>query len=230
MSFLQEEDGRILANQLFNIGAVKFGEFRLKRHETHPDAPLSPIYFNIRTQDNPKPGPLDSWALKMIAQGFRTLVEKRELRFDAISGIPNAGVPLVMAYVHSHTCRTIRLRKDEREEARRISETYIQDLPPFESRVLLVDDVITGADTKLEAIDVLRTVGMIVEDLLVVIDRQQGGVNQVRNVGVRTHSLFDARTLILHYLTRGFIDQATYDRTLAYFQSEAHPDALVAPI
>jgi len=227
MSFLQEEDGRILADQLFKIGAVKFGEFRLKLHETRPSAPLSPIYFNLRTTSNPKPGPLDRWTLKMIAVGFGLLMEKRELRFDALSGIPNAGEPLVSAYAHSHPHRIIRLRKTETGEKRHVSGTYIQDLPPFHSRVLLVDDVITGADTKLEAIDALRTVGMIVEDLLVVIDRQQGGVDQVRKVGVRTHSLFSVRTLVLYYLTANLIDQATYDRTIAYFQNETHPEVIV---
>ena len=216
MGFLQEEDGRILADQLFKVGAVKFGEFRLKLHDTHPTEPLSPFYFNIRTPDNPKPGPLDRFTLKMIAEGFRQILARKELSFVAMSGIPNAGVPLVMAYVHSNQCKVVRLRKVEKADTRSISGAYIQDLPPFHSRILLVDDVITGAETKLEAIATLRTLGMIVEDLLVVIDREQGGVKRVKEEGVITHCLFGARELFEHYLTRGYIDLATYDRAIAY--------------
>ncbi len=30
--------------------------FKLKLHETNPDEPRSPIFLNIRTPNNPKPG------------------------------------------------------------------------------------------------------------------------------------------------------------------------------
>lgn len=34
-----------LCSQLFDIGAIKFGSFKLKLHEKNPEAPLSPIYI-----------------------------------------------------------------------------------------------------------------------------------------------------------------------------------------
>jgi len=59
----------LLARRLWAVGAVKdkmhpdavqrpSGErgFLLKLHEKDPDAPLSPVYFNLRTPGNPKPG------------------------------------------------------------------------------------------------------------------------------------------------------------------------------
>lgn len=36
-----------LLSQLFDIGAIKFGNFKLKLHDTYPEAPLSPIYILI---------------------------------------------------------------------------------------------------------------------------------------------------------------------------------------
>ncbi len=42
------ETQKELADALFNIGAIKFGAFRLKLHEKNPTAPLSPIYVNLR--------------------------------------------------------------------------------------------------------------------------------------------------------------------------------------
>ena len=32
----------------FRAGAIQFGAFRLKLHEDRPDAPLSPLYINLR--------------------------------------------------------------------------------------------------------------------------------------------------------------------------------------
>jgi len=37
-----------LAVELYNAGAIQFGAYQLKMHEEHPDAPLSPIYINLR--------------------------------------------------------------------------------------------------------------------------------------------------------------------------------------
>ncbi len=42
-----------LAERLFNEDVIKFGGFKLKLHEKNPEAPLSPIFFNLRTEDNP---------------------------------------------------------------------------------------------------------------------------------------------------------------------------------
>ena len=39
---------RAFADGLLASGAVKFGAFRLKLHETQPDAPLSPMYVDLR--------------------------------------------------------------------------------------------------------------------------------------------------------------------------------------
>jgi len=37
-----------LALDLFGLGKIKFGAFKLKLHEKNPDAPLSPIYIDLR--------------------------------------------------------------------------------------------------------------------------------------------------------------------------------------
>lgn len=73
-----EED---LALKLFDIGAVQFGEFKLKLHEKNPDAPLSPIFFNFRTPDNPKPGPLTDEVLDLVGK----VVDSSWRREDTVS-------------------------------------------------------------------------------------------------------------------------------------------------
>jgi hypothetical protein len=37
-----------LALALFDVGAIKFGDFRLRLHEENPDAPLSPVYLDLK--------------------------------------------------------------------------------------------------------------------------------------------------------------------------------------
>lgn len=64
----------MLLRVLWQVGAVKFGEFELKIHQTNSSAPKSPIYLDLRTPDNPKPGPLTPGFVRMIGEHLAALV------------------------------------------------------------------------------------------------------------------------------------------------------------
>ena len=83
-------------------------------------------------------------------------------------------------------------------------------------RVLLVDDLITGADSKQEAIGVLRKVGMEVRDLMVVVDREQGGSAALRSQNVFVHAIYTLRGLAAFYLVERLITVPIYGEIMAY--------------
>ncbi|MEK7615092.1 MAG: hypothetical protein AAB431_01760 [Patescibacteria group bacterium] len=216
-SFLEKPAGRLLADALFEVGAVAFGNFTLKLHEKQPNAPLSPYFFNLRTPDNPKPGPLTLAELRLIGSAFfLEFVLGRNLPHDVICGIPNAGEPLVLALREQGLMPVLQLLKTDDGDGRRISGIRPGHHIRSGARVLLLDDVVIEADTKIEAITVLRDAGFVVEHLLVVIDRQQGGVPLVAARGVRTHSLFTTTELIEYYHQSGRIDEAMHERATTY--------------
>jgi uridine monophosphate synthetase len=196
-----------LADMLFDIGAVKFGEFTLKLHETQPDAPKSPIFFNLRTPDNPKPGPLDAAALYLIGEVLAYMVTNGCIGgFDRIAPIPNAGDPIAVALHQAlETANQDRpllwLSKAEADGKRKIDGVKEGEWYTERDVVLLVDDLITQAGTKLEAIDVLQdSLGQVVHDLLVLVDRQQGGKQQVEAKGINVIAAFNLDTLLAHYV------------------------------
>ena len=76
--------------------------FILKLHEKS-DAPLSPIFLNLRTPDNPKPGPLTPEIVNLAASCMQALELEKRLTFDAIVGVPQAGELFATAF--SSTCR-----------------------------------------------------------------------------------------------------------------------------
>jgi orotate phosphoribosyltransferase len=209
-----------VADLLFEVGAVKFGAFRLKLHETQPDAPLSPIYLNLRTPDNPKPGPLTHGLVKEIAQLFyELLLHTPNLSFRYVVGLPRAGDPLadeLMEYVDDWSpVDRLRLEKEESEGTRRIAR--LLDAPEETGKVLLVDDLITQADSKIEAISVLRQNDLGVLDLVVLVDREQGGSRWIEdNEGVRVISAFTLSQLLDHYVESGKVDQAKADEVTQY--------------
>lgn len=205
-----------VALELINCGAVQFGSFKLKLHEENPDAPLSPIYLNLRTPDNPKPGPLTPNIVGMITVLMASLID--HLKFDLVCGVPNAGDPYantLYALIQDLLTGIVRLGKSEQDGKRAVTHILPGDWQPDQT-VLLVDDLITQAHSKLEAIEVLKGAGLIVRDLVVLVDREQGGVADLEARGYATHSAFKLTELVNFYASEGLITRDFQKHVLAY--------------
>ncbi len=207
-----------LASALFHVKALQFGAFKLKLHETQPQAPLSPIYFNLRTPDNPKAGPLGADEVRQVAGALIMMIASDQIVFEGIAGIPNAGLPFVagMQEIANGTLQVVKLQKKEEGGRRWIDHVTAKGGLHRGARVLMIDDVVTGAESKLESIKVLRKAGFIVEDLLIVIDREQGGRKLVEKEGVFVHRVFTLTDLVGFYQSKGWISMEKYNEVLKY--------------
>lgn len=69
---------------------------------------------------------------------------------------------------------------------------------PFEAGevVCLVEDVVTSGGALLEAVEAVRTVGLVVRHAVCVVDREEGGADALARVAVRLSSLYRARDLL----------------------------------
>ncbi len=56
-------------------------------------------------------------------------------------------------------------------------------------KVLVIDDIITDGASKIEAITPLKDAGLVVTDVLVILDREQGGDKVLAQSGYKLHSL-----------------------------------------
>ncbi len=137
------EPSRELVLQLFDIGAIKFGAFKLKLHEKKPDAPLSPLYIDLRILRS-FPAVMD-----LAIHVYKELIHG--LNFDLIADVPTAATPIVAILSHELKIGMISPRKDEKEHG---IMAKIDGVFQKGNVVLLVDDLVTQADSKLEAIHV----------------------------------------------------------------------------
>ncbi|MEK9183535.1 MAG: hypothetical protein AAB890_00490, partial [Patescibacteria group bacterium] len=85
--------------------------------------------------------------------------------------------------------------------------------------VLIVDDLITRADSKLEAIIALQEKGFIVRDVIVFLDREQGGADELKSLGYNLYSIFTISQLLNFYLERKIVNQETFNEIKAYLRS-----------
>jgi uridine monophosphate synthetase len=200
------EKQRTFADALLASGAVRFGAFRVKLHEKQPDAPLSPIYVNLRILQS-FPDAMDAMVAALAER-----VEARGLRFDLYAGIPMAATPLVA--VLSHRTRVPMITPRE-PKTHGLASTIDGAYTPGQT-ALAIDDVVTHADSKLEAIRTLEAAGLVVRDVAVLVDREQGGPAQLAAAGYTLHAATRLSQLLNHWRAGGGIDDATYERVRAY--------------
>jgi uridine monophosphate synthetase len=198
-----------LALQLLDKGAVKFGAFRLKLHDKNPNAPPSPIYVDLRILRS-LPDVMDS-----AVEVYESLANG--LKFDLLADVPRAATPIVAILSHKSRVPMVSPRMDEKEHGIR---RHIDGLFEHGQRVLVIDDLITLADSKLAAITILEENGLKVTDVLVLIDREQGGVEALSRRGISCHCAFKLKSLLDFYLEEKRITTEQYERTVGYLQNE----------
>ena len=65
------------------------------------------------------------------------------------------------------------------------------DIIPDRSEVVLLEDVITTGKSTIKAVEVLREHGYIVNNVFVLVDREEGGLEEVEKCGVKVYSIFN---------------------------------------
>ncbi len=212
-----KEEREVFADRLFDCGAVRFGEFKLKLHEREPDAPLSPIYLSLRVSENG--GPLTPLDVLSASGLICDIIFESDIDFDRVAGLPRAGEPFAWEVARISNKPLIRFIKEEGDGFRKISSIAADDCEPGTS-VLLIDDLITEADTKREAMELCESAGLKVAGIIVLVDREQGGSEDLKKTGTAFHSVFTLTELLDRYVTKGFIDEKRRDEVLSYIRSD----------
>lgn len=190
-----------LSDQLFSIGAIKFGNFRLKLHDKKPEAPLSPVYIDLRIL---RRFPV---AKAIAVDVLEELVHP--LEFDLLSDIPTAATPLVSSLSDRLGIGMITPRTDDKTHGSGAKIDGMQSSDEGKVAVL-IDDLVTRADSKLEAINVLKGHGIKVNDVVVLVDREQGGSDQLIQEGYKFHRAFTMKQMLDLYLRTGRLNQEEF--------------------
>jgi uridine monophosphate synthetase len=203
-----------LAIRLTEVGAIKFGAFRLKFHDKDPEASLSPIYIDLRTPDN-KNGRLTPELVRSIGEQIFNAVREAGVKFDLVAGHPRAGEPFAEVISQLSKKPLIKLGKKVEGGQRKIYSIVEGEYQP-QQRILLIDDLITWADTKKEAIKVCVEAGLLIAGIAVLIDREQGGSEELRKMNYNVYAVFKLSMLLKYYLTVGKIGEIKFKEIMDY--------------
>ncbi|MDO8429692.1 MAG: hypothetical protein Q7S88_03620 [Candidatus Daviesbacteria bacterium] len=182
------------------------GEFALKLHEKRPDAPLSPFFLNFRN--------LSDEVLKVTAEAMASLPISR--RPDMCTGIPNAGEPIAKAYSKVTDIPYVDIF--DKIDLSNGTRLIIPKNPGTRIRgqILITDDLVTGADTKFEAITAAEILGLKVVGIAVAIDREQGGAQQLIDAGYPFYAALKVTELLKYGVQTNRLSEDSYQNILQY--------------
>lgn len=167
-----------LAQRLHTLGAVQFGRFTLK------DGSLSPVYLDLRLLIS------EPDALAYAAQAYARLLSG--LTFDRIAAIPYAGLPIGTAVSLATGRPMIFPRRDAKGYG---TGKVIEGRFTAGETAVVIDDVISSGGSKREAIAPLEAAGLVVRDVVVLVDRQSGGREELAAAGYQLHSVTTLREI-----------------------------------
>ena len=159
--------------ECYELGIIKFGRFTLK------SGIESPFYVDLR------PLASDPKILKRLANYLLDMLPLDN--FDLICGVPYAALPMATAMSLESYLPLIIKRKEAKDYG---SKKMIEGIYTKGQNCLLVEDVITSGKSLLETIPEIEDEGITVSDIVVVLDREQGGKEMLEGKGYRVHTLF----------------------------------------
>ncbi len=193
-----------VGSALYNSGCLKFGSFRIK------SGAFSPYYIDLACLLS---SPKDLCSVADIAANSIRLVANSD-RIDKLASIELKGA-LLLASIGCRTglpCTVVRKEEKTYGATGRIAGA---DVVKGE-RILFFDDVVSEGLSKLEGIKPLEQLGAKVENIMVVVDREQGGRENLENAGYRVHALAKISELVDSLLQCEHISKKQADAVLNY--------------
>jgi orotate phosphoribosyltransferase len=208
----QTLDNLWLAQTLFDLGGVQFGNFTVSE-----SAVSSPVFVNPKVLiSNPTALRVASKLMQQEINLAQSLRRARAHPFAVVAGVPVGGLLLATAFSLETNIPMIYARVRPEGTGKRGIEGRFN----MNDAALIIDDLITRGSSVLETAELLEENSLKVKDVIVLVDREHGATERLRRRGYNLISILKLDVMLNHYMSRGLISEETYNICAEYLQSK----------
>ena len=208
----QTLDNLWLAQTLFDLGGVQFGNFTVSE-----SAVSSPVFINPKVLiSNPTALRVASKLMQQEINLAQSLRRVRAHPFAVVAGVPVGGLLLATAFSLETNIPMIYARVRPEGTGKRGIEGRFN----LNDAALIIDDLITRGSSVLETAELLEENSLKVKDVIVLVDREHGATERLRRRGYNLISILKLDVMLNHYMSRGLISEETYNICAEYLHSK----------
>ncbi len=176
-----------IIRQLYAIEAVKLGNFTLKSGLT------SPIYIDLR--------PIISYPALLQAISDLIWEKVKHIKADLLCGVPYTALPIATCLSLKHDKPMVMARKEAKNYGtKKLVEGHFKP----DQNCLIIEDIVTTGASIIETIVKLKDVGLKTPYAGALVDRQQGGTENLAKEGCKLITVFTLSELLEELKECGF--------------------------
>jgi orotate phosphoribosyltransferase len=201
-----------LAQALWDVGALQFGDFTIGRTTEH-----SPVYVNLRLLvSNPAALARAAGVMLEEIQTLQAMRHPQVEEYQRVCGIPFGGLHLATAFSLRSRVPMIYVHPAKERNGSRI---FVEGQYNPEETVLLIDDLVTSGGGIIETAQFLKTnARLYVKDVVVLLDRQEGAKELLKARGYNLISILGLGTMLNYLMAKGQIDEEQYRVCVEYIE------------
>jgi orotate phosphoribosyltransferase len=195
-----------VADALYRSGCIKFGSFKIK------SGAQSPYYIDMaRLLAAPK-------ELCVVADAAAAEIRSimKSERIDKLASIELKGALIVPSIGALLNLPCVIVRKEDKAYGvtGRIAGADVAK----GDNILFFDDVVSEGLSKIEGVKPLQELGATVRHLLVIVNREQGGKENLEKLGFKVHALAKISEVVDALCKSGNITESQAETVLAYIK------------
>ena len=132
------------------------------------------------------------------------------LHFSRIAGLPYAAIPIATAISLAGNYPMIYPRKEVKTYG---TKAEIEGEYHAGETVVVIDDLATTGGSKFEAIEKLTGAGLVVKDVVVLVDRQSGAKESLAHAGYTMHAVLTISQLLAYWEKNGNVEKDKIEET-----------------
>ena len=194
-----------LASFLLKSNSLRFGVFTLASGKQSPYyidlcvLPSFPAYF------------------RLAINALKDAVTKNVGEFDTLASVPTSGLMFGSALAYEMSKPFVYARKESKGYG---TGNTIEGFLKAGSKVVIVDDVATTGTSISGAVEMIRSNGAIVEDVVALVNRHEGADEKLKKMGVKLHAVAGIKDIVNALYKAGMIDENALESVMKQMSAQ----------